>query len=88
VNKPNDSAFPEIRSKEVIYGHSDLPPVMGVYSQGGLTKRELIAAIAMNGILQNSVNHEKEVRFSETSVAKGAVEYADALLLELSKGAE
>jgi hypothetical protein len=85
VSKPEDSAFPETG---LVIGSSEHSRGLRIVSTGGISKRELIAAIAMNGILQNSVDHAKEVRFSEESVAKGAVEYADALLLELSKGAE
>ena len=45
---------------------------------GGLTKRELIAAMAMQGILANS-------RFDQGPrlVAEGATQYADALIERL-----
>jgi hypothetical protein len=46
---------------------------------GGLTKRELIAAMAMKGMLANS-------RFDQGPrlVAEGATQYADALIERLS----
>jgi hypothetical protein len=55
---------------------------------GGLTKRELFAGMAMQGIASSTSSlggsghlfHEHE-----SSVAKVAVEYADALITELEK---
>ena len=52
----------------------------------GLTKREYIAAKAMQGILSNS-NAEYIIRNSvdPESVAKAVIDYTDAVLKELDK---
>ena len=49
------------------------------FTYGGLTKRELIAAMAMQGMLANS-------RFDQGPrlVAEGATQYADALIERLN----
>ena len=52
----------------------------------GLTKREHFAAIAMQGILSNGSDHVHN-RLPET-IAKRAIEMADALLSELDKRGE
>jgi len=44
----------------------------------GLTKREVLAALAMQGLLANSFRNEK-------SIAEEAVTYADNLIAELEK---
>ena len=46
-----------------------------------ITKRELFAAMAMQGMLSNS-----NVDVSDEVCAKSAVELADALIAELAKG--
>ena len=48
----------------------------------GLTKRELLAAMAMQGLLANDITHE--VTSKDTVLF--AIEHADALLAELAKG--
>lgn len=58
-------------------------------SRSGLTKRELIAAMAMQGILanhwcQNDFKNNIEA-LEDESTAKQAVLFADALLIELEK---
>jgi len=50
--------------------------------QLGLTKRELFAAMAMQGLVGQ---YAQGGMFMETHVAKGAVLYADALLAALEK---
>ena len=59
---------------------------LGEYStmgHAGLTKRELFAAMAMQGLLST------ETRFQEVdTMAEAAVGAADALLAELAKGGE
>lgn len=56
----------------------------GSYYQEGLTKRELIAAMALQGFVQKNIT-----LFDDTNVhelrAKWAVDQADALLAELEK---
>lgn len=49
----------------------------------GLTKRELFAAMAMQGILADGFSDELN---SAKNIARRAVNYADALLAELAKG--
>lgn len=50
----------------------------------GLTKRELFAAMAMQGILGNAYWNEHG-DYTPVDVAKSARDYADALLAELTK---
>jgi len=68
----NDPAFPEIFTTLKDEG-SD------TYSVGGLTKRELISAMALQGLLASP--H----RATTSEFAKGVIEYADALIAELEK---
>lgn len=87
--KPEDSAFPEIRSKEVL----SETPMMGVYSQGGLTKRELFAAMCLQGLSANSWLLETSIEAKEQGIEPPniheiAVRSADTLLAQLSKRAE
>lgn len=50
----------------------------------GLTKREYFAAMAMQGQLA-TINEANCMGFSPDSVATSSVQYADALIAELSK---
>jgi hypothetical protein len=47
----NDPAFPTIDSINI---HQQSDSAGEVYSSGGLTKRELFAAMAMQGLLSNN----------------------------------
>ena len=49
----------------------------------GLTKRELLAGMAMQGLLANP--RDSAWNFDPERVARSAVEHADALLAELAK---
>lgn len=72
-------AFPQhVMSELARYGE---PPIFEM--RGGLTKRELFSAMVMQGIVSNS---EILIRFEipADSVAKKAIEYADALIAALS----
>lgn len=54
----------------------------------GLTKRELLAAMSMQGMLANSFGDGQKIPLSEASaptIARLAVYQADALIAELSK---
>ncbi len=68
---------------------TDLPafPIPGPLFATGLTKRELFAAMAMQGILANPC---RQTSTSETyaEAAIDGVRYADALLAELAKPRE
>lgn len=53
-----------------------------------LTKREYFAAMAMQGLLANSVYHNPEMKHKMIAVpalAEAACKYADALIIELNK---
>jgi len=65
----SDHVFPIIDSKN----HEVYVPE----GYGGLSKRELFAAMMAQGILANDLEYK--------SVAKEAVDYADALIAELEK---
>ena len=59
---------------------------LGEYSttgHAGLTKRELFAAMAMQGMV---ANERLATQFTDELLAADAVEAADALLIELAKG--
>ncbi len=73
---PDDSAFPVPSQKIGGVGLTD----------GGLTKREYIAARVMVGWLAAHADPEVTIPDSE-EVARDVVEYTDALLAELSKPA-
>ena len=55
-------------------------PAYPIDNKYGLTKRELIAAMVLQGSMANS-----SAAGTSESYAKEAVEYADALLKELAK---
>lgn len=67
----NEPAYPV--SEEIERGH-----LTNGYGSTGLTKRELFAAMAMQGMIASG-------RYGETVVSPVSVAYADALLAELSK---
>ena len=68
----SDSAFPFSETNECFqYPNTQ---------HHGLTKRELFAAMAMQGILS-----ENENVYSQPQVAADSVSYADALIAELGK---
>lgn len=53
----------------------------------GLTKRELFAAIAMQGLCANPETYAAESNASEDEIARWSVQQADALLAELERPA-
>lgn len=57
-------------------------PIFSNQEEFGLTKRELFAALAMQGL---APAYAQGGDFMETHVAEGAVKLADALLKELAK---
>ena len=57
------------------------------FGNAGLTKRELFAAMAMQGIWANS-DEAMAKAWSIKDIARNAVEAADALLAELAKEGE
>jgi hypothetical protein len=61
-----------------------------VFTQFGLSKRELLAAMAMQGFASNkgwaeSMRTENDWDNYKERLVKGAVEFADALLAELER---
>lgn len=80
----DDQAFPEVKSASL---DSDPYSLTNVWSEGGLTKRELFAAMAMQGF---SVSFSIPASGAEGTdprgyIAKACVNLADALLAELVK---
>lgn len=63
----NDSSFPVIAENYII--------------DGGLTKREYFAAIALQGALANKFAHERTIEM----ITESAVKLANALIEELNK---
>ncbi len=53
---------------------------VGQYTDGGLTKRELFAAMAMQGLLADSA-----ISASYEEISESAVGHADALIAEINK---
>lgn len=70
VNNADQPAFPTVATEWPSSNYHN------TFSTGGLTKRELLAAIAMNGVLFANMG-------SADRVARDSVRYADALLDEL-----
>lgn len=90
MTNPNDSISPLIETQELRVGSETSIPV--VSSMGGLTKREYFAAMAMQGILATTPHDYSDGRYNvnggylcHESVAKDAVECADALIEALNK---
>lgn len=79
MSKSNEPAFP---LENFITPLSDGPDGFKCRGPIGLTKRELIAAMAMQGMCANSIPGSHH-HFNNT--ARESVEYADALLAELAK---
>lgn len=80
-----ESAFPEIRT-EASYDNGD-GPYGETSSHGGLTKRELLAAMAMQGMLSHATRyqpHNPGTPWMEC-MSTEAVNLADALIAELEK---
>jgi hypothetical protein len=69
MNNSNNQAFPVAGSE-----HHDFEP--------GLTKREYLAAMAMQALLSNS---NKDYTDLENLLAKRSITYADALLKKLGE---
>ena len=79
MTQPSESAYPHVKSIPA-YSHEIDKEYTDTYSEGGLTKREMFAAMAMQGLL----SHRPENAFPY-EIADAAVEFADALIEELNK---
>lgn len=77
MKNSEQSAFPEIKTTQS--GDGKIPLV---YSNGGLTKREYLAGIALQGILSNA--EPDTIRDTKTMVGYCIV-VADELLKQLEK---
>lgn len=75
MENKNRPAFPTGRSIKF-----DFPDIISIPNHG-ITKRELFAAMAMQGILANP--HQEVVNIK--NIARASVEQADDLLRELDK---
>jgi hypothetical protein len=88
MSKANDPAFP-IASLVSARIYSEGDPYLGPC---GLTKRELFAAMAMQGLVTQAVHVIEEHGLTEEQnagfLAEAAVHYADALLTALEKPRE
>lgn len=72
----SDSAFPGVTIVLPAPGEISSASIQGA----GLTKRELFAAMALQGLIANH-----EAAGTPMEMAKGSLEYADALLVALNK---
>lgn len=67
------------------------PTIQVISTTGGLTKRELFAGMAMQGLcaaMGPDYNPSRYIHDHDGGIASDAVALADALLAELAKGAE
>lgn len=79
MTSPNDSAFPVFNG--LVSHEADFPDY---YPEGGLSKRELLAAMAMNGMMAcGPILGEADPSIG--GKVSHCVRLADALLAELSK---
>lgn len=89
-----EPVFPTKRRYSYVAG-SDNEKFSGVETKWGLTKRELFAAMAMQGLLSAIYSDKKMLdeftkdgmvyRNGRDAVSENAVSYADALITELEK---
>lgn len=85
MDKP---VFPIHQIEQAIQLFVDEPPTPALLTSPGLTRRELFAAMAMQGL---SANHEVQVALAQIDgnleewIAKASVQAADALIAELEK---
>lgn len=79
MTNPNDPAFPSATPIPKRDWHPEDVKLYEEYVNGGLTKREWFAGMAMQGILTNPVGTGKN------TVQELSLIYADALIAELSK---
>lgn len=65
-----------------VFPNEIIGSLMNLKSKGGLSKRELIAAMSLQGLL---ASNEESLNWSQAATATLAVRFADALLTELGK---
>lgn len=77
----NESAFPQ--ADFVRTGNEGTPAIGGL--NGGLTKRELLSAMALQGLISTlTINRDEHAEL----LSQTAVKYADALIAELERKEE
>ena len=79
MTDPNDLAYPVVREYDEQRGEYFSPS-----TEGGLTKREYFAAMAMQGILSGPVELLREIGNKGEGVAENAVKVADVLIEALN----
>lgn len=80
--KQDKQAYPQTISVPQSNNHSGNPTV---FYHFGLTRREVFAKAAMEGILASPDSQDRPFKFSSALVATAAVNYADDLIAELDK---
>ncbi len=86
----NEPAFPTVKSEsDPAYDNGTLDGrrVSAVWSEGGLTKRELFAVMALQGLASNGDAMQAMAKkgILEWDIVADAVRMADSLLAELEK---
>ena len=76
-----DPAFPTVKSEQFESEYA----LSRVWSEGGLTKREYFAGLAMQGLLAHTCDESMPKDLNERDIALRAVKCSDALLAELAK---
>lgn len=85
MTNPNDPAYPETYTNGTFFCRNAQENFPDISSNGGFTKREQLAAMAMQGAISSLGPTEQiSVKF----IAEGAVQYADALIEALNAGAK
>lgn len=82
MTDPNSPAFPEVYTNGTFRASGESFP--DVSSHGGFTKREQLAAMAMQGILSNPDFEAMRTK----AIAAESVHQADALIEALNAGAK
>lgn len=75
------------KGKEPAYPSNDKTGMDYTINHGGLTKRELFAAMAMQGLCANPETYAAASNASEDEIARWSVQQADALLAALERTA-
>lgn len=84
MTNPNDPAFPEVFTNGSFYDNNAQKSFAEVASTTGFTKREQLAAMAMQGVISSDTDSQLDYQ----QVAKFSVGYADALIEALNAGAK
>lgn len=79
--EPNESAYPQQTRSEVMHPDNNnyADPITAPVIEGGLTKREYFAGLAMQGLCNAEPDRKSEF------LVKQAVDLADALIKDLNR---